>query len=109
MPSEHWFNGYPTHMEMQIYHTVDDSDYTVDFPYRAVVSVMIRPGDPSYFMNSIDVFNLPSNGSTNKLPDDSNINLMAIVNPDDKYYFYKGSLNTPDCEEDVLWYVFKTE
>lgn len=59
MPSEHWFDGYPTHMEMQVFHTIDDSDYTVDFPNRAVVSIMIRPGDPSYFMESIEVSNLP--------------------------------------------------
>jgi carbonic anhydrase len=109
MPSEHWFDGYSTDMEMQIFHRIDDSDYTVDFPVRAIVSVPIRPGDESYFMNSIDVYNLPQSGASNQLPDDSNINLLAIVDMDDDYYFYKGSLNKPTCDEDVLWYIFETK
>lgn len=89
-------------MELQIYHTIDDSDYTVDFPIKAVVSVMIRPGDPSYFLESIDVSNLPSTDNENILPIESNVNLLAIVDPSDKYYFYRGSLTYPECEEDVL-------
>jgi len=109
MPSEHFFDGYPSKMEMQIFHTIDDSDFTVDFPKKAVVSVMIRPGDPSYFMDSIEVSNLPTSNQNNTLPSDSNVNLLAIVDPDDKYFFYFGSMNKPDCEENVLWYVFETE
>lgn len=111
MPSEHFIDGFPTHMEMQIFHTIDDSDYTVDFPNRAVVSVMIRPGDSSYFMQSIEASSMPNAGKELVLPETSNINLLAIVDPDDEYYFYKGSLNKPepDCTENVLWYVFETE
>lgn len=109
MPSENWFDGYATDMEMLIFHRIDDSDYTVDFPFRAVVSVPIRPGDESYFMNSIDVYNLPGSGQSNVLPDDSNINLLAIVDMDDDYFFYKGSLNKPTCDEDILWYIFETK
>lgn len=111
MPSEHFIDGFPTHMEMQIFHTIDDSDYTVDFPNKAVVSVMIRPGDSSYFMQSIQVESMPNKGSELVLPETSNINLLAIIDPDDEYYFYKGSFNKPEpeCTENVLWYVFETE
>ena len=109
VPSEHYFESFPTHMELQIYHEVDDSDYTFDFPTQAVVSVMLRPGDESYFFNSLDVYNLPKSGEENVLPSDTNLNLLSIVETDDDYYFYHGSLNYPDCDEDVLWYVFETE
>jgi carbonic anhydrase len=109
IPSEHYLEGYPTHMEMQIFHTVENRDYTFDFPTTAVVSVMLRPGDDSYFFNSINVANLPSAGKSNVLPSNSNVNLLSIVSPDDNYFFYKGSLNEPNCDENVLWYVFETQ
>lgn len=108
MESEHKVDDEPAWMEMEIYHKVDDSDYTVDFPSLAVVSVMIRPGDPSYFMDSINVQHLPGPGGQLLLANTSNINLLAIVNPDDNYYFYIGSLTTPDCTGNVLRYVFET-
>lgn len=115
-PSEHYFNGYPTHMEMQVFHRVDDSDYTFDFPSIAVVSVLLRPGDSSYFFDSIQVSNLPNEGGENRLPDNSNVNLISIVKSDDDYFFYIGSMNEPSysdgaegCEENVLWYVFESE
>lgn len=108
MQSEHTVDNEPAWMEMEIYHKIDDSDYTVDFPSLAVVSVMIRPGDPSYFMDSISVQNLPGPGQQLILANTSNINLLAIVNPDDNYYFYIGSLTTPDCTGNVLRYVFET-
>lgn len=115
-PSEHYFEGYPTHMEMQIFHRIDDSDYTYDFPSIAVVSVMLRPGDNSYFFDSIQVSDLPNNGEDHKLPDNSNVNLISIVQSSDDYFFYVGSMNEPSyddgtegCEENVLWYVFETE
>jgi carbonic anhydrase len=34
---------------------------------------------------------------------------MAIVDPNDYYFHYKGSINYPECEEDILWYVFEEE
>lgn len=108
-PSEHHFDGYESYMEMLIFHTVDNSDYTVDFPTYAVVSVMIRPGDPSYFFDSIEVWNLPASMLNHTLNNNTNINLLALVDAHDAYFFYKGSLNTPDCDENVLWYVFETE
>ena len=108
-PSEHTKDGYNTHMEMQIYHKIDDSDYTFDFPSYAVVSVLLRPGDNSYFFDSIQVSNLPKADQVNILSNDSNINLISIVESDDDYFFYHGSLNEPDCEEDWLWYVFEKQ
>lgn len=108
-PSEHYLEGFPTHMELQIFHKISDSDYTFDFPQYAVVSVMLRPGDESYFFNSIEVSNLPKAGKTYQLPSTANVNLLSIVQSDDNYFFYSGSLNEPDCEENYLWYVFETE
>ena len=116
-PSEHYFNGYPTHMEMQVFHRVDDSDYTFDFPSIAVVSVMLRPGDNSYFFDSIQASNLSNEGEGNRLPDNSNVNLISIVQTDDDYFFYVGSMNEPKyedgetegCEENVLWYVMESQ
>ena len=109
MPSEHYIDSYPTHMEMQIFHKINDGDYTFNFPTIAIVSVMLRPGDNSYFFDSINITNLPGPGLTNVLPSTTNVNLLSIVNPDDNYYFYNGSLTEPDCEEDVLRYVFQTK
>jgi carbonic anhydrase len=108
-PSEHEKEGVNTHMEMQIYHKVDDSDYTFDFPSNAVVSVLLRPGDNSYFFDSIQVNNLPTKNKENVLANDSNINLISIVEADDNYFFYHGSNNEPDCDEDYLWYVFEKQ
>ena len=109
IPSEHYIEGFPTHMEMQIFHTISDSDYTFDFPSSAVVSIMLRPGDDSYFFDSINVTNLPYAGGTTVLPSNANVNLLSIITYGDNYFFYNGSLNEPDCEEDYLWYVFQTE
>lgn len=109
MPSEHWFNDYPSQMELQIFHTVDDSDFTVDFPSTAIVSVMIRPGDDNYFMQAISLENLPKSGSNHTLATNALVNLLDIVDPYDDYYFYMGSLSTPECQEDVIRYVFKDE
>jgi carbonic anhydrase len=69
---------------------------------------MIRPGDESYFINSMEPESLPNSGGTWAIAQ-SNINLMAIVDPNDFYYHYKGSINYPECEEDILWYVFEEE
>jgi carbonic anhydrase len=109
VPSEHYIDGYPTHMELQIFHQIDDSDYTFNFPTLAVVSVILRPGDPSYFFDSINVSNLPGAGNNTVLSSTANVNLLSIVVPNDNYFFYNGSLNEPDCQEDVLWYVFQTQ
>ena len=67
---------------------------------------MIRPGDKSYFINSLDYESLPGRFANHTLVD-SNINLMAIVEADDKYFHYKGSIAHPECHEDVLWYVYE--
>jgi carbonic anhydrase len=109
MPSEHWFDDYPADMELQVFHRIEDSYSTTDFPTRAVVSVPIRPGDESFFMNSVDVYNLPSAGQNNSLDYPYTINLMSIMTQDDEYFFYKGSLNKPTCDEDVLWFVFESQ
>lgn len=109
IPSEHYFESYPTHMEMQIFHKVDDSDYTFDFPCYAIVSIMLRPGDESYFFTSISVANLPKANEETVLPDTANVNLLSIVSPDDYYFFYNGSFSEPECDENVLRYVFETE
>ena len=53
MPSEHTFNGEHSEMEIQVYHNILDSDADPDFPRKAILSIMIRPGDKSYFVNSI--------------------------------------------------------
>ena len=34
---------------------------------------------------------------------------MAIVEPEDKYFHYMGSIPHPECEEDILWYVYEKE
>ncbi|CAG9321236.1 unnamed protein product [Blepharisma stoltei] len=109
MPSEHWFDGYPSQMEVQVFHTIDDSDYTAGFPSKAVVSIMIRPGDDNYFMAAISLSKLPASGSNYTLAATSLVNLLDICDPYDNYYFYHGSLNKPDCNETYLWYVFETE
>ena len=69
---------------------------------------MIRPGDESYLIKSIDPEHLPTRGSNHTLVD-SNVNLMSIVDPSDSYFHYMGSISYPECEEDVLWYVYEKE
>ena len=107
MPSEHTINGDHYDMELQIHHTIHDSDFDPDFPRKAIVSVLIRPGSKSYFIDSLDPEFLPGKGQEHTIVD-SNINFMAIVDPSDTYYQYMGSVSYPECEEDVLWYVFET-
>ena len=69
---------------------------------------MIRPGDDSYFINSLEPEHLPNTGGNHTIID-SNVNLMAIVDPSDFYFHYMGSVSYPECEEDILWYVYEKE
>ncbi|CAG9312306.1 unnamed protein product [Blepharisma stoltei] len=107
-PSEHTLNGVSFPMEMEIILIVQDKYWERDKENMAIVSVIFKAGIESFFLDSLEWWNLPSTaGATYWTTNTSNINIREVVRSTDDYYFYKGSATNPDysCRDDVLWYI----
>ncbi|XP_053550528.1 carbonic anhydrase 4-like [Bombina bombina] len=112
--SEHRLNGKQYPMEMHIVHTKENMNLTEaknDPTGMAVLGFFIDVVD---FINASDfeLFSsllpqISSPGDTLSL--NSSFSLDALLGGVDRtvYYRYKGSLTTPNCNEVVLWTVFR--
>ena len=108
--SEHLVDGEASELEVHFVHkNVNVLDETASDAY-AVLSV--RGSMKDVFTSSTDIFsqldvtNIKQYGSTPIQL--SGINLASLL-PDNliDYYFYQGSLTTPDCNEVVQWFLLK--
>jgi len=109
VPSEHQFDGVEFPMELQAVMEVEDKHWERDKANMAVLSVIIKAGKENYFLNTLQVWELPGPENSLYLKNSSNINLRELVWNTDEYYFYKGSATHPDydCRTDVLWFVIE--
>lgn len=99
-PSEHTINGQSFDLELQVYHTVPGGVYQ-----NVVLSYFFEITEEnnnffdqfiseSQLLDVVPVFDLSSILG----------NLASFYN----YFMYVGSLTTPPCTENILWYVFST-
>ncbi|MCP3903189.1 MAG: carbonic anhydrase family protein [Planctomycetes bacterium] len=98
-PSEHTVRGRHADMEVHLVHKSAGGDV-------AVVSLMINAGshDPE-FDRILDY--LPS-AANRARTSTATMDSERFLPSDRGYYRYEGSLTTPPCTEDVLWFVFRS-
>lgn len=99
-PSEHYVNGAPYPLEMQLLHTGEDGKI-------AALSLFFKLGEPNAVIQSI-WDNIPARAGEEVISEDVTLDLTGLMPSDGTYYAYDGSLSIPPCTEGVKWYVLKT-
>ena len=107
--------GHRYDMEIQaIYESNGDKQASNE---RAILSFLfkIEPGKHNDFLENLDLTRIPNVVATNPpflSGDTSSISLSGMwvqdqkKYPDDfEYFYYEGSLTSPQCDEGVFWYV----
>ncbi len=93
-PSEHTVNGYQYGMEAHLVHQAEDGS-------RAVVGILIDPGDPNPAFDAI-WGSMP--GAEGEVIEMGSLFDVEAMLPDSRTtYRYPGSLTTPPCSEGVQW------
>ena len=98
-PSEHTVNGQSFPMEIHFIHKNSESEY-------AVISILVKQGNPNTSLNTIWQEDLPNSGTRKKL--NQYFNAFDLLPEQYDYYRYNGSLTTPPCSEGISWFVLKT-
>ena len=97
--SEHRLENKQYPMEMHIVHkntNLNDKDNE-----NLVIGVLFDYNseyDDNQFLNDINLA---------KEKEMKNASILSLINKDDEFYYYKGSLTTIPCTENVNWIVFK--
>lgn len=106
-PSEHQIDGMTFPMEMHFVCMHKESDQQK--PRYLVFAAFFKMGEENKFIN----------GFINKIPEHENDttslvdspvfveDLIGDINPDRKYYYYRGSLTTPPYTETVNWLILR--
>lgn len=105
--SEHLINGVASELEIHFVHKkVNIVDETARDAF-AVMSVRGSMQDAPIggVFSQLDVSNIKSYGSS-PVPI-SGIYLSSLLPGNSDYYYYQGSLTTPDCNEIVQWFLLK--
>jgi carbonic anhydrase len=98
-PSEEKINGNSFEMTVHLVHADDDGKL-------AVVAVLLQKGEGSALVH--ELWNhLPKEKDKEEIFENVQIDLSQILPSDRDYYTFSGSLTTPPCSEDVVWYVLK--
>ncbi len=98
-PSEHYINGAPYPMEMQLLHQSQDGK-------TAVMAVMIEVGEANPVIQAIWE-QAPVEPHTANANEDFPFTAASLLPGSMEYFSYTGSLTTPPCTEGVNWYVLK--
>lgn len=98
--SEHTLMGVPYHMEAHFVHANELGD-------RAVISVMFKDGAENAFLAQV-IGNLPNPGAAPYISATRfNPSVLFPTTPSADYFTYPGSLTTPNCEENVTWFIYQ--
>jgi carbonic anhydrase len=98
-PSEHYIDGAPYPMEMQMVHRGEDGAI-------AILSVMVEVGQHNPSLDQIWQ-NAPLAPGSN-VPENVQVSALSLLPADRAYFTYEGSLTTPPCTENVQWYVLRS-
>ena len=97
-PSEHTVNGVRYPIETHFVHQSKEGDYTV-------LAIFGIEGKESEAVESMESYLPLANGEEKVI--DKSLDLTSIFPENKDYYFYRGSLTTPPCTENVNWIIFK--
>ena len=98
-PGEGKVNGKGHEMEANLIHKAQDGKVLV-------IAVPLDPGAENPVVKSI-VANLPASKGSEQAVNAVSINALGLLPKDKDYYMYTGSLTSPPCTENVIWYVLK--
>ncbi|WP_066381830.1 carbonic anhydrase [Anabaena sp. CA = ATCC 33047] len=98
-PSEHQITGQPFDLEIHLVHRSQAGKL-------AVVGIFAQTGTFNPVLQSIwDV--MPIQPQPEQITANTSINVSQLLPSDRSFYEYRGSLTTPPCSEDVLWFVMQ--
>jgi carbonic anhydrase len=97
--SEHTINGEHAQMEL---HLVHQEPFTQN---RAVIGILFEVGSENEFLSRY-IDDLPR-VTTPKYSSSLEYNPLEILPENLSYYTYPGSLTTPDCDQNVLWFIMQ--
>ncbi|NXY73864.1 CAH4 anhydrase, partial [Glareola pratincola] len=112
--SEHSIDGEKQAMELHVVHIRDDvSDITEAKKYADGVAVLaffikVEEENKNYASLINELETIEYKGKTLVLMEP--LPLSSLLPPEEdlrRYYWYKGSLTTPDCHEGVIWTIFE--
>ena len=104
--SEHLVNGVASELEVHFVHVKVNAKITTASDYYAVLSVR---GSMHYdftygIFSQLDVTKVLKYGAKSSV---SGIYMSLLLPYNRDYYYYQGSLTTPDCNESVQWFLLK--
>ncbi len=99
-PSEHYIDGAPYPVEVQLIHRADDGT-------QAIVSVMMKVGKNNPVLAGI-LQNVPVQTFAQKTVPTVKYSARGLMPQTLEHYRYEGSLTVPPCSEGVIWFVMKT-
>lgn len=105
--SEHLIDGQASELEIHFVHTKQGGT-AADRDYYAVVSLLaeVDYANECGPWTQLDPSGLVNKGSSVPV---SNYRLDELLPCNLDYYHYEGSLTTPPCSENVLWFVLKSK
>ena len=98
-PSEEKIDGKSFDMTIHLVHADREGKL-------AVVAVLLQQGDDNPLVREL-WSDFPTEKEKEELLDNIQIDVSRILPSDRSYYTFSGSLTTPPCTEDVMWFVLK--
>ena len=104
--SEHLVNGIASELEVHFVHEKVNAQSKTASDYYAVLSVR---GSMQYeftygIFSQLDVTRIVDHGTNIRV---TGIYMSSLLPNNGDYYYYQGSLTTPDCNESVQWFLLK--
>ena len=94
-PSEHYVNGLPWEMEIQLHHRSTTGE-------EATISMLINPGRTPEALDQLWGHLPQEQGDSQAV---AGLKLVTLLPARKNYFHYVGSMTIPPCREGVRWYV----